>query len=107
MARIALSGQKHKRSFNAQKLRLQLMGEFDKARLSGKDWLQGAKPESSSSSRGFPRVILKRFAKSARAKIRVVVKRILNRFGYPPDLQQEAVKTVLMQAELLCAEWAA
>jgi type I restriction enzyme, R subunit len=43
---------------------------------------------------------------SARAKIRVVVKRILNRFGYPPDLQ-EAVKTVLMQAELLCAEWAA
>jgi len=44
---------------------------------------------------------------SARAKIRVVVKRILNRFGYPPDLQEEAVKTVLMQAELLCAEWAA
>jgi Type I restriction enzyme HindI endonuclease subunit-like, C-terminal len=27
----------------------------------------------------------------------VVVKRILNRFGYPPDLQEEAVKTVLMQ----------
>jgi predicted phage tail protein len=29
----------------------------------------------------------------------------LNRHGYPPDLQEEAVKTVLMQAELLCAEW--
>ena len=43
---------------------------------------------------------------SARAKIRVIVKRILNRFGYPPDLQEEAVKTVLMQAELLCADWA-
>lgn len=43
---------------------------------------------------------------SARAKIRVMVKRILNRFGYPPDLQEEAVKTVLMQAELLCADWA-
>ncbi len=42
---------------------------------------------------------------SARAKIRVLVKRILNRFGYPPDLQEEAVRTVLMQAELLCAEW--
>jgi len=42
----------------------------------------------------------------ARAKIRVMVKRILNRFGYPPDLQEEAVKTVLMQAELLCAGWA-
>ncbi|HMP71880.1 MAG TPA: HsdR family type I site-specific deoxyribonuclease [Kiritimatiellia bacterium] len=43
---------------------------------------------------------------SARAKIKVMVKRILNKYGYPPDLQEEAVKTVLMQAELLCAEWA-
>jgi type I restriction enzyme R subunit len=42
---------------------------------------------------------------SARAKIRVMVKRILNKYGYPPDLQEEAVKTVLMQAELLCADW--
>jgi type I restriction enzyme, R subunit len=42
---------------------------------------------------------------SARAKIRVVVERILNRFGYPPDLQEAAVKTVLMQAEQLCAAW--
>jgi type I restriction enzyme R subunit len=42
---------------------------------------------------------------SARAKIRVIVKRILNKFGYPPDLQEEAVKTVLKQAELLCADW--
>ena len=44
---------------------------------------------------------------SARAKIRVMVKRILNKYGYPPDLQEEAVKTVLMQAELLCADWVA
>lgn len=43
----------------------------------------------------------------ARAKMRVMVKRILNKYGYPPDLQAEAVKTVLMQAELLCREWAA
>lgn len=41
----------------------------------------------------------------ARAKIRVIVKRILNKYGYPPDLQEEAVKTVLKQAELLCAGW--
>ena len=41
----------------------------------------------------------------ARAKIRVMVKRILNKYGYPPDLQEEAVKTVLRQAEVLCAEW--
>ena len=42
---------------------------------------------------------------SARAKIKVMVKRILNKHGYPPDLQEGAVKTVLAQAELLCAEW--
>ncbi|MCW5556840.1 MAG: type I restriction endonuclease subunit R [Verrucomicrobiae bacterium] len=42
----------------------------------------------------------------ARAKIRVLVKRILNKYGYPPDLQDAAVQTVLQQAELLCAEWA-
>ena len=44
---------------------------------------------------------------SARAKIRVLVKRILRKHGYPPDLQDEATKLVLAQAELLCAEWAA
>jgi type I restriction enzyme R subunit len=42
---------------------------------------------------------------TARARIRVIVKRILNKWGYPPDLQEEAVKTVLQQAELLCADW--
>lgn len=42
---------------------------------------------------------------SARARIRVMVKRILNKYGYPPDLQEEAVKIVLAQAELLCADW--
>ena len=42
---------------------------------------------------------------SARARIKVMVKRILKKHGYPPDLQDEAVKTVLAQAELLCAEW--
>ncbi len=41
----------------------------------------------------------------ARAKIRVMVKRILKKHGYPPDLQEEATKTVLAQAELLCADW--
>jgi type I restriction enzyme R subunit len=41
----------------------------------------------------------------ARARIRVLVKRILKKYGYPPDLQDDAVKTVLKQAELLCADW--
>jgi len=44
---------------------------------------------------------------SARAKMRVLVKRILKKFGYPPDLEQEAVQTVLAQAELLLKEIAA
>ncbi len=44
---------------------------------------------------------------SARARIKVMVKRILKKHGYPPDLQEAAVKTVLAQAELLCADWAA
>ena len=43
---------------------------------------------------------------SARAKIRVMVKRILNKYDYPPDLQEGAFKAVLRQAELLCADWA-
>ena len=42
---------------------------------------------------------------SSRARIRVMVKRILNNYGYPPDLHDDAVKTVLTQAELPCAAW--
>jgi type I restriction enzyme R subunit len=38
---------------------------------------------------------------SARARMRVLVKRILKKYGYPPDLADEAVKTVLEQAEAL------
>lgn len=38
---------------------------------------------------------------SARARMRVLVKRILKKFGYPPDLSEEAVRTVLEQAEAL------
>lgn len=44
---------------------------------------------------------------SARARIRVLVKRILRKWGYPPDLQDAAVRTVLEQAERLSARWAA
>lgn len=38
---------------------------------------------------------------SARAKLKVLVKRTLTRYGYPPDKQQKAIDTVLRQAELL------
>jgi len=41
---------------------------------------------------------------NARAGIRVIVKRILRKYGYPPDMQEKATETVLSQAEVLCAE---
>ena len=44
---------------------------------------------------------------SARAGIKVMVRRILKKQGLPPDLQDEATQTVLAQAELLPAIWAA
>jgi len=43
---------------------------------------------------------------SVRAKMRVMVKRILRKYGYPPDKQEQATMTVLQQAELLCGDWA-
>lgn len=39
--------------------------------------------------------------------MQVMVKRMLRRYGYPPDLQDAAVQTVLQQAELLPELWAA
>jgi type I restriction enzyme R subunit len=43
---------------------------------------------------------------SVRAKLRVMVKRVLKDRGYPPSGQDKARDTVLQQAELLCAGWA-
>ncbi|PIE68275.1 MAG: DEAD/DEAH box helicase, partial [Deltaproteobacteria bacterium] len=42
---------------------------------------------------------------NARAQIRVMVKRILRQYGYPPDLQKAATELVIEQAEVLCKEW--
>jgi len=42
---------------------------------------------------------------SVRAKLRVIVKRILRKYGYPPDKQEVATNTVLQQAELLSDYW--
>ncbi|GBD26327.1 Type I restriction enzyme EcoR124II R protein [bacterium HR30] len=44
---------------------------------------------------------------NVRAQLRVLVKRILRKYGYPPDKQEKATQTVLEQAEVLSAEWAA
>jgi len=44
---------------------------------------------------------------NVRAQLRVLVKRILRKHGYPPDKQEKATQTVLEQAEALCRDWAA
>ena len=44
---------------------------------------------------------------NVRAQLRVLVKRILRKYGYPPDKQEKATLTVLEQAEVLSQEWAA
>ena len=42
---------------------------------------------------------------NVRAQLRVLVRRILRRHGYPPDKQEKATQTVLEQAEALSEEW--
>jgi type I restriction enzyme, R subunit len=43
---------------------------------------------------------------NVRAQMRVMIKRILRRYGYPPDKQARATELVLEQAEVLCRDWA-
>ena len=43
---------------------------------------------------------------NVRAEMRVMIKRILRRYGYPPDKQAKATELVLEQAEVLCKDWA-
>jgi type I restriction enzyme R subunit len=44
---------------------------------------------------------------NVRAQLRVLVKRILRKHGYPPDKQEQATQTVLQQAEVLSHGWGA
>ncbi len=44
---------------------------------------------------------------NVRAHLRVLVKRILRKFGYPPDKQERATRLVLEQAEVLSEAWVA
>jgi type I restriction enzyme R subunit len=43
---------------------------------------------------------------NVRAQLRVYVKRILRKYGYPPDKQEKTTQTVLEQAEVLSEGWA-
>jgi len=42
---------------------------------------------------------------STQAALRVMVRNLLDKYGYPPDFAKEAVETVVKQAELLTDEW--
>ena len=42
---------------------------------------------------------------NVQAKLRVMVKRVLRKYGYPPDKQKKATETVLEQATLICRDW--
>ncbi|HNZ55087.1 MAG TPA: DUF3387 domain-containing protein, partial [bacterium] len=41
---------------------------------------------------------------SVKAKLKVIVKRVLRQYGYPPDMQMLATETVLKQAEMIAEE---
>lgn len=43
---------------------------------------------------------------TVRAKMRTSIKRLLRKYGYPPDKRQAAIDTVLEQAEEVCRDWA-
>ena len=43
---------------------------------------------------------------NVRANLRRLIKRILRKYGYPPDKQESATRTVIEQAEVLSAGWA-
>ena len=44
---------------------------------------------------------------SVRARLMVIVRRILKKYGYPPDKQEKAIALVMKQAENLADDWAA
>ena len=46
------------------------------------------------------------YRENFKAKMRLMVKKILKKYGYPPDKQEKATQTVLEQAKLLCKDWA-
>ena len=49
-------------------------------------------------------VYKRQIKESVRAKLKVIIKRTLRQYGYPPDMQKLATETVLKQAELIANE---
>ena len=42
---------------------------------------------------------------SIQARLRIIVKELLRKYGYPPDKQELAMDNILQQAELFAKEW--
>jgi type I restriction enzyme R subunit len=82
---------------------IQLAKDMRTARARGEE--TGLTDEKLRSTRRSPVDPMNREA--AGARMRVLVKRLLRKYGYPPDLRDAAVQRVLQQAEALSAEWAA
>ena len=75
--------------------------------------LMGVKPEDVWAKGKYPRIVDARglfcywaVRENVRAQMRVIIKRILRKYGYPPDRQARATELVLEQAEVLCNDWA-
>jgi len=47
------------------------------------------------------------FREDVRSNLRLLIKRNLRRYGYPPDKREKATRTVIEQAEVLSADWVA
>lgn len=52
-----------------------------------------------------PVKLAKHMRENVRAQMRVIIKRILRKYGYPSDKQKKVTQTVLEQAEVLCQDW--
>ena len=76
------------------------------AQVMGNDHLRVIAHELLSSLKGNASVDWQR-RESSRTRMRILVKRTLRKHGYPPDLQDTAVQTVLQRAEIPSARWAA
>ena len=83
------------------------MTRWPRTRARSRSWAttsSGSSPTSCSTASRATSPWTGQHREAARARMRVLVKRILRKYGYPPDLQDAAVQTVLQQAEVLSAE---
>ena len=85
------------RRAGSQRQRREGAGRADACRSSPASWWRPSATTSPSTGR---------CARTSAPSCASLVKRILRKYGYPPDKQEKATQTVLEQAELLCADWA-